>query len=510
MVIPSLILVIIGAALYAISLPPISLWWVSALILLPIWFTFDKTEKYKGNFWNGFIYGFCIFAFLFHWIPHSVSAITHLNIFICYLLIGFCFSIVGVLYGLLFMLIKFIWFKHPWLVIFILPGFEWVCLPVFPITMGYSWHASLGGVQAADIGGVYFLSSLCCLYSFLIYLGIKHITKRKWYWAASLILLLVQYSYGCYRIFVIHNSKVTATLNVSILQTGIPPIVKRDETNSTYSNVSKQLIDANQENKEAQLLVLPESIFVPTFKSDKDIRLTELRSIIKNNQGLVFGCNTTEDFKTYNSMAFIQNTNDQFTYYRKHKLLLLGEYLPMMKYTPKLAEKISDMTHTNEFAAGEKSVSFHFQEFKILPFICIESMYGQWVAQVNRELNDTDLLLNITEDGWFGTSKASALHLYALSFRAIEMRKPLVRCVNVGYSSFINEWGLEQMLDLENKNVIKFDPWEKHHFVAKVEKRSVFSFYAWGGYLYEYFTALCFGLVAIWFVLALWKSRKKA
>lgn len=475
-----------------------------------MWFTFEKSERYRDHFINGFFFGFFIYAFLFYWIPDSISEIANLNVLLSYILGVAGFAGIGCMYGFLFMVIKFLWRKAPWLIPFVFPGFEWLCLPVFPISLGYSWRASIGGVQVADIGGVYFLSGLCCLYSYLIYLGVRNISKRKQYWAAVLILIMVQYSYGIYRIFTIQNSPILSNLTVSVLQTGIAPIDKRDDTTNTFNLVIAQLKEAVIQNKEAQVFVLPESIFVPSFKNQEDLRLQELRSTLNKNQALLFGCNTQDGEKYYNSMGYIQSNNDQFLFYQKQKLLLLGEYLPFMKFTPQLSEKIARLTHTNEFNAGESNISFSYNTFKVFPFICIESMYGSWVAEVNNELKNTDLLVNISEDGWFGTSKASALHLYANSLRPIEMRKPLVRCVNVGYSSFINEWGNEKLLTVDGQEVKAMDPSMKYHFVAKVEKRQIFSFYAWGGYIFEFIIAGLFLSASLWFVLAMVKNMKIA
>lgn len=446
--------------------------------------------------------------FLFYWIPQSVSEIANLNILASWLLCVIGFGLIGVMYGFLFMVIKFLWGRAPWLIPFILPGFEWLCLPVFPISLGYSWRASIGGVQASDIGGVYFLSGLSCLYSYLVYLGVKNIPLRIRYWSAVLILIFIQYSYGVYRIYSIQNAPVLSNLNISVLQTGVEPIVKRDETTATFNAVVALLKKSVEENKEAHVFLLPESIFVPTIKNAEDVRLNDLKTILKENQSLVFGCNTEEGEKTFNSMGYIEKSNASFSFYRKQKLLLLGEYIPFMKYAPQLAEKIGQLTHTNQFDAGETNVAFEINDFKAFPFICVESMYGSWVAEVNHELKGTDFLVNISEDGWFGSSKASALHLYANSMRPIEMRKPLVRCVNIGYSSHVNEWGKEKLLNVNGAEAVEINPANQYHFIAKIEKRNVFSFYAWGGYFFEYIIAGLFLSCSIWFVLTMLKSRK--
>lgn len=499
--------------MYALCLPPFAFSWLSPFVLLPIWFEFEKSKSLRKDFFNGLCFGFFIYITLFYWVPGSIAKITQMHSLLSYLLSILGFACMGVLYGGLFVLIKYLLPKTPWLIPFIIPGFELICLPVFPISFGYAWRNSISGVQIADIGGVYFLSSLCCLYSYLIYLGIKNTTLRFKYWGVVLGLILIQYSYGVYRIYSIKNSTSRATLTVSILQTGVEPIVKRDRTENTYKVVSQQLKNAVAESPDTQLFVLPESIFVPAFKDENDIRLAELRALMNENQALLFGCNTKDQDKYFNSMGLIKRVvgehsskpssdENEFQYYQKKKLLFLGEYLPFSKSLADLSKSISSYIKINQFSAGESLTRFSVNEFKIFPFICIESMYSRWVAETNKELSGTDLLVNISEDGWFGTSKASILHSYANTMRAIEMRRPLIRCVNVGVSGFTNEWGLIESKDAFNTPISKIDYSKSYHFKTIIPHKSTFSFYAWGGHHFENLCITLFISALIWLVLA--------
>lgn len=478
-------------------------------MLLPIWFEFDKSKSYCKDFLNGLCFGFFIYAILFYWVPSSVTKITQMHGFLSYFLCMLGFGCIGVLFGGLFILIKFLLPKVPWLIPLIIPGFELVCLPIFPISFGYSWRNSISGIQVADIGGIYFLSSLCCLYSFLMYLGIKNKPLRLKYWGIVVGLILTHYSYGVCRIYFIKNTASQGYLTVSILQTGVEPIVKRDRTEVTYKMVSLQLKKAIADSPDTQLFVLPESIFVPTFKDKNDTRLHDLRALLNAEQALLFGCNTKDQDKHFNSMGLIKNEVDtqpnseiEFKYYQKKKLLFLGEYIPFSDSLSVFSKSISSYIKINQFSAGETNSTLAVNGFKIFPFICIESMYSRWVAETNKELSGTDLLVNISEDGWFGTSKASILHSCANSMRAIEMRRPLIRCVNVGVSGFTNEWGMEEKNDPFDTPIQNVDYSNNYHFKSKIPRREIFSFYAWGGHYYENLCILLFFLATIWLVLA--------
>lgn len=503
-----------GAILYVLCLPPFALCWLCPFALLPIWFTFDRSKNFKTSFFDGWYFGLFIYVLLFYWIPDSVAKITEMNGFLSYFLCAIGFAFMGVLYGVLFVVIKFLWSRAPWLMFFVVPGFEWLCIPVFPISFGYAWRNSLCGVQIADLGGVYFLSALMCFYSYLIYLGIKNISSRMKYWSIVFVLIMLQYSYGVYRINFIKNTHELSKLTVVLLQTGIPPITKRDDPESTYKAVSAQLQKAVSDNPDNQLFILPESIFVTSFKDQADFRLKDLSSILKKDQGLLFGCNTQTGEKYYNSMGYIKGANSEFqkeemlfSVYQKKKLMLLGEYIPLSETLSTFSDTISDYVRSNQFTSGKSDTVFSFHEFKIFPFICIESMYGNWVAETNNKVFGSDVLVNISEDGWFGTSKASILHSHASSMRAIEMRKPLIRCVNIGVSSYINEWGEENLNNEKGRLVDPIDPSSKYQFKALILKRPIFSFYAWGGHYFEVITAVLFIFAIIWFVLAIFRNK---
>jgi apolipoprotein N-acyltransferase len=119
-------------------------------------------------------------------------------------------------------------------------------------------------------------------------------------------------------------------------------------------------------------------------------------------------------------------------------LLAFGEYIPFLETFPFLEawlpETISHFTRGKEkpvFSIGEK---IHW-----LPLICYEDLSTDFVRGF--DLDDADFFVNVTNDGWFGKSAASFLHMQQARARCVEYRKPMVRALNTGTSVAIDAAG---------------------------------------------------------------------
>jgi apolipoprotein N-acyltransferase len=122
--------------------------------------------------------------------------------------------------------------------------------------------------------------------------------------------------------------------------------------------------------------------------------------------------------------------------YDKVHLVPYGEYVPLRKWFPfvdKLVYGIGD------FSSGKKGSTLSWKDVKLGVQICFEVIFpGLARASVN---NGADILINITNDAWFGRSSAPYQHLSMTIFRAVENRRALVRCANTGISCFIGPSG---------------------------------------------------------------------
>lgn len=125
--------------------------------------------------------------------------------------------------------------------------------------------------------------------------------------------------------------------------------------------------------------------------------------------------------------------------YDKHVLLPFGEYTPFEQTFPALGRLL---THSGHFRAGEGAQPLVLGETRILAMVCYEDILP---AYVNRQVvaTDPDLLVNVTNDAWFGDTAEPWIHLGEARLRAIEHRRFLVRATNSGPSGVVDATGAD-------------------------------------------------------------------
>ena len=119
--------------------------------------------------------------------------------------------------------------------------------------------------------------------------------------------------------------------------------------------------------------------------------------------------------------------------YHKNKLLPFGEYIPLGEYFPELYEIFREVSR---FSMGSEKKVFNFWKGKIIPLVCYEVLHEDFVGDFLDE--GGEVIFNLTNDIWFGETKASEQHLTLSIFRAIENRVPIVRSTNSGVSGFVD------------------------------------------------------------------------
>jgi len=154
-----------------------------------------------------------------------------------------------------------------------------------------------------------------------------------------------------------------------------------------------------------------------------------------------------ENAEFFNSMVVIDSSGDIVGNYDKHALVPFGEFFPFRSFLPKSLElPVGD----KDFLRGEGAQTLHFSGLPALsPLICYEAIFPE--SAVDRK-NRPELLLNITNDAWFGMSSGPHQHFEMARMRAVEQGLPLVRVANTGITAYIDEYGrVQQQLSLGAK-----------------------------------------------------------
>lgn len=153
--------------------------------------------------------------------------------------------------------------------------------------------------------------------------------------------------------------------------------------------------------------------------------------------------------KAFNSLVALPKGESVFRTYRKQHLVLFGETIPYVEQLGVLRwlwEKSAGTEYGGSFSAGDQQEPMRLplpsaegEEFSVIPTVCFEDTVARKMRKFVK--GGGQLIVNITNDGWFKNSEAAAQHFANAKFRSIEFRRPTVRSANTGVSAVINSHG---------------------------------------------------------------------
>ncbi|MBU2690292.1 MAG: apolipoprotein N-acyltransferase [Candidatus Eisenbacteria bacterium] len=201
--------------------------------------------------------------------------------------------------------------------------------------------------------------------------------------------------------------------------------------------ISRQAIDAG-----AELLIWPETA-LPLRILYQPLYLARIRNLLADGGvPLLTGTlHTDTDSLTgrqhpRNSALYISKEGVILGLYHKRKLVPFSERMPMQKILPFLTKLDFGQS---DFAPGEDWPLFELDSLKMAPLICFESVFPEVSRRFVKE--SANVLVNITNDFWFGDSPGPIQHADMAIHRAVETGLPLVRCANTGLSFFVDPYG---------------------------------------------------------------------
>ena len=166
---------------------------------------------------------------------------------------------------------------------------------------------------------------------------------------------------------------------------------------------------------------------------------------------LLLGTIDVDKRDVYNAALLVSDGGERVQIYRKVHLVPFGEYVPGRHTVPLLAQIVGDQV-SGDFKEGKEYTVFSLtnNEIHVAPLICFEDTIGELTRQFvlpNETTPGANLLVDVTNDGWFQRSAGSHQHLANAIFRCAETRRPMIRAANTGVTCFINQFGrVTQML----------------------------------------------------------------
>jgi len=266
--------------------------------------------------------------------------------------------------------------------------------------------------------------------------------------------------------------------------------VKDVATGSSVSGsvVSESAPALSAEQSKMDLIVWPESP-APFFTNDPLFRDPMSRMARETHSWVVTGAIGSTPAKSggnsqgFNSAALVSPAGEWTARYDKVHLVPFGEYLPF----PRLFAFAGGLTkEVGEFGTGESRAPLDAGDTRLGVFICYESVFPDEVRQFAN--NGAQVLVNLSNDGWYGDSGAYAQHLNQTRMRAIENGRWLLSATNTGVTASIDPYG---------RTVERLLRKQRAALVAHYALTSVTTFYTRHG---DWFAGLC-AIISIWALL---------
>ena len=467
------------------SLPPYNYTFINFItftFLLILLLTAKRTLCGNKHFFLiGWFFGLGFFFSSLYWISVSLTHDNSLKILIPFSLIIIP-SFLAIFYGIATLILKkFVIPKISFILIFslifavieyvrgnILSGFPWNLFV-------YSWSWSTEIIQCIKIFGTYgfnLLSITIFSFPFIFFIKARKMDIIK---AFSLLFILI------YMIFIFGTTIPSLQKNADANDFTVKIVSPNIELNEFFKNNNdrktiKELIKLSNPDKTLKtIFIWPEGMFSSTYLNE----LREYENIFSesfsDNHLIIFGINNLEYFENkkhiYNTLSVVDNNLNLLASYKKNKLVPFGEFLPYENFFHKIGlKKITYGYKSFSKGNARKIINIKKDDYDLnfLPLICYEIIYSGKLKEKTQKFN---LMINISEDGWFGNSIGPYQHFVHAVYRAIEEGTYIIRSTNNGISAFISPYGkIINSLKLNEKGVIEVK-------IPKYEKSTIFSKY---------------------------------
>jgi apolipoprotein N-acyltransferase len=421
----------------------------------------------------GLLIGFVHYTFLLYWIVIVLGTYGHLAWWVtvpALLLLSLYMS----LYPAIFAVIISRAMKKGRSLLWLAPAL-WVTLDAVrgKLFTGFPWQDLAYSqcrapwlIQAADLVGHHGITFLIVLANGLLYTiatrfpfqrGIKTTAnfdqqKRRVSVGpvAAGLVILAAVIYGLLRYGQVAEQVARCpTVRVAVIQGNISQDRKwtpamQHETLEIYQRLSTKAVEEGGTRKEPMLLIWPETALPFYIRSEVGVPAAVAQRVRDKGACLLTGVpyaegaaggNPVED-RYYNSAILLGPDGDVNGRYDKQHLVPFGEYIPFRKYLPFVGPLVESM---GDFTPGSTQRPLACQTAGIGVLICFESIFPDLSRKWTE--NGANMLVNITNDAWFGRSSAPWQHFSMAVFRAVETRRSLARAANTGVSGFVDPVG---------------------------------------------------------------------
>jgi apolipoprotein N-acyltransferase len=424
----------------ALAFPVTDWWWGGWIAVMPLLVIVLSSTPRIAFAW-GWLYGTVFFLILLRWLTWTFRVFSAIPWPLTWgptlLLAAYCGFYVALVSGLVVWLARrcsiasalalapCLWVGAEWIRGHLMGGFPWG-------TLGYSQSLRLSVIQVAELGGVHAVS----LTLLAVNAALAGVFVLGWRQALGGVviaagLLAAVLGFGTWRL---NQAPPSAEMRVAVIQPSIEQPLKWDPQHARETlNIYLALTRLAGEGR-PDLIVWPETASPTVLRRDPELQTTLSRVSADLHAPLLVGSIDILDGapRRLSNAAFLVGGQGIVGRYDKIHLVPFGEYVPLsgvIGFVRSWAEFIADLE------PGSRAVVFPGPPAPFGVVICYEGIFPDLFRQfVN---NGARVMVNMTNDGWFGRTSGPEQHLTMYPFRAVEHRIAVVRAANTGVSAFI-------------------------------------------------------------------------
>ena len=431
--------ILIGSS-FILCFYPFNLYLITPFLIAFLIYFIEKQKSLKKVFFSGFIFSGFYFFVSINWLHISLSQFGGINLFFSYLMILLLCLYLALYPTASFLIYRVLKTKYQLNSILLFP-LIWTIFEILRGTLfsGFPW-LSIGYTQTSNhlffgafrLGGSYLGSFCLILMGVFIYKIFLSYKKNIPIWKNRYFLLFFVFIIFLFSLSKLSFSKKTSEkINFAIIQGNVDQNLKWNHINQSL--ILDKYLKLVGETKSTYIF-LPETSF-PILRDKISKSYLDKYFENKNLKFLFFGAPEYNSGNFYNTV-FIKGLIDEKKY-QKIKLVPFGDYFPQNIFINWFS-KIFKIP-MSDFKSGKIVKSpFQIGDFKFAISICYEDIFSYPLAH---QINDSNFILNFTNDAWWGDSIGPDQHLQMAIMRSIEFEKPMIRSTNNGISAIISKNG---------------------------------------------------------------------
>ncbi len=429
---------------------PLHLGFLAWFALIPFLIRITAVKSFRGLMSSAFIWGCAYNLTTLYWLALNIGTSRPIAI------LSMLGSVAFLALNTIFVLLLWHWsgrrlwfFPLAWVTVEYLRTFGAMGFPWINFANTQIQYSTL--IQNAEITGIYGISFWLVLLNITGFLVFTE--RRKKYLIFYIAIFLIPWLSGwCLKPAVRTDG---TSLNIAVIQPNIKLSDKWEK------GATQKIVDGLLEQSEpaiasnTDLIIWPETA-VPSYllKTDRH-SLRKIRdSLSQSNSELLTGISHYErdnnQIKSYNAVALLSKDGTEGLY-KKISLVPMAEYIPLSGLFPAL--KKLNLGQAN-FTSGDEYTTFSISSFKFSSVVCFETTFPSLIRNFVKA--GAQFIVAVVNDGWYEHPPEPQQHAAQFVYRAIETRRPLIRCANTGISMVIDEAGnITDQLKLNRKALIQ-------------------------------------------------------